>query len=106
MNQREPLLLAAEAGDSHDPSIVPHAYAASVQDGELYPAYDGTHVTDWWWVILPSQVPSDRPAGDDMLGFTCRMEQEDDRHWRVRVQGHFRDAGDRPGSAVVLLIHR
>ncbi|MFY0530910.1 hypothetical protein [Nannocystis pusilla] len=56
--------------------------------------------------MLPSDVPSQRPIDDAMLGFTCRMEKHDDHHWRVQVQAHFRDGGSRPGSAVALLIYR
>ncbi|MCY1006384.1 hypothetical protein OV079_12595 [Nannocystis pusilla] len=77
-----------------------------MQDGELYRVYEGTRVGDWWWVVLPSDVPNQRPIDDAMLGFTCRMEKHDDLHWRVQVQAHFRDGGSRPGSAVALLIYR
>lgn len=106
MNQRIPSPDAADSGDSPAPPTVPSAYAINVHDGQLHAAYEGTDLEDWSWIILPSQVPSDRPADDVMLGFTCRMAKADDRHWRVQVQAHFRDRGDLPGTAVVLLIHR
>lgn len=106
MNQRIPRLDAADSGDSPVPPAVPSAYAINVQDGQLHAAYQGTLVEDWSWIILPSQVPRDRPTDDVMLGFTCNMARTDDHHWRVQVQAHFRDGGDLPGTAVVLLIHR
>ncbi|WAS98656.1 hypothetical protein [Nannocystis punicea] len=106
MNQSDAKRIAAGTGDSPSPRPIPSAYAAHVQDGELYRVYDGTEVGDWWWVVLPSDVPSQRPVDDAMLGFTCRMERHDDLHWRVQVQAHFRDGGSRPGSAVALLIYR
>ncbi|WP_434415197.1 hypothetical protein [Nannocystis pusilla] len=106
MNQSDAKRIAADAVDCPTPRPIPSAYAANVQDGELYRVYEGTRVGDWWWVVLPSEVPSQRPIDDAMLGFTCRMEKHDDLHWRVQVQAHFRDGGSRPGSAVALLIYR
>ncbi|MDC0719752.1 hypothetical protein [Nannocystis bainbridge] len=106
MNQSDAQRSFAGTSDDPEPRPIPSAYAANVQDGELYRVFEGTAVHDWWWVVLPSDVPSQRPIDDAMLGFTCRMEKHDDLHWRVQVQAHFRDGGSRPGSAVALLIHR